>query len=38
MQQIYNYSFKGYAFKVGTIGIKIKLICNIDIKKNNVIL
>lgn len=29
--QVYNYDFKGYSFKVGTIGIKIKLICNIDI-------
>lgn len=23
--QVYNYDFKGYAFKVGTVGIKIKL-------------
>lgn len=28
--QVYNYSFKGYAFKTGIIGIKIKLVCKLD--------
>lgn len=37
--QVYNYSFKGYAFKTGIIGIKIKLVCKLDTNfKNNVIL
>jgi len=30
--QVYNYEFKGYTFKAGTIGIKIKLIYKLDIK------
>lgn len=29
--QVHNYNFKGYAFKAGTVGIKIKLICKLDI-------
>lgn len=29
--QVYNYEFKGHIFKAGTIGIKIKLICKLDI-------
>lgn len=29
--QVYNYNFKGYAFKAGIVGIKIKLICKLDI-------